>query len=187
MQFIPPTDHEYTSDNEGNDDTVDSDGNTSNGRSAIFSIEGGATVLTDIDCGLWSPGTVESYVWEDTNEDGIQDSNEVGLEGVTVELQFSNGTFISSGVSDVNGLVTITGVPADGNMKLKVITPSGYRNTTRDAGSDDTVDSDVGIGTGLSALFSASMGNQTYMDIDCLLYTSPSPRDATLSRMPSSA
>ena len=25
------------------------------------------------------------------------------------------------------------------------------------------------------------------IDIDCLLYTSPSPRDATLSRMPSSA
>ena len=25
------------------------------------------------------------------------------------------------------------------------------------------------------------------MDMDCLLYTSPSPRDATLSRMPSSA
>ena len=24
-------------------------------------------------------------------------------------------------------------------------------------------------------------------DVDCLLYTSPSPRDATLSRMPSSA
>ena len=27
----------------------------------------------------------------------------------------------------------------------------------------------------------------TVVDIDCLLYTSPSPRDATLSRMPSSA
>ena len=25
------------------------------------------------------------------------------------------------------------------------------------------------------------------LDVDCLLYTSPSPRDATLSRMPSSA
>ena len=25
------------------------------------------------------------------------------------------------------------------------------------------------------------------LDLDCLLYTSPSPRDATLSRMPSSA
>ena len=28
---------------------------------------------------------------------------------------------------------------------------------------------------------------QRLMDNDCLLYTSPSPRDATLSRMPSSA
>ena len=27
----------------------------------------------------------------------------------------------------------------------------------------------------------------TYLNIGCLLYTSPSPRDATLSRMPSSA
>ena len=27
----------------------------------------------------------------------------------------------------------------------------------------------------------------TYGDLSCLLYTSPSPRDATLSRMPSSA
>ena len=27
----------------------------------------------------------------------------------------------------------------------------------------------------------------TYTDVSCLLYTSPSPRDATLSRMPSSA
>ena len=36
-----------------------------------------------------------------------------------------------------------------------------------------------------------SKGRSTYFSIgeysDCLLYTSPSPRDATLSRMPSSA
>ena len=30
-------------------------------------------------------------------------------------------------------------------------------------------------------------GEQVVMTYDCLLYTSPSPRDATLSRMPSSA
>ena len=29
--------------------------------------------------------------------------------------------------------------------------------------------------------------NVVYLDKSCLLYTSPSPRDATLSRMPSSA
>ena len=34
-------------------------------------------------------------------------------------------------------------------------------------------------------LFSDEVTTQLYLD--CLLYTSPSPRDATLSRMPSSA
>ena len=38
-------------------------------------------------------------------------------------------------------------------------------------------------------LFSADLLDleQTTKALDCLLYTSPSPRDATLSRMPSSA
>ena len=39
-------------------------------------------------------------------------------------------------------------------------------------------------GGGKSTLFNALVGLQ---EIPCLLYTSPSPRDATLSRMPSSA
>ena len=44
-----------------------------------------------------------------------------------------------------------------------------------------------GIGAGLNlVIFTTSQG---YMDLseDCLLYTSPSPRDGLLSRMPSSA
>ena len=32
-----------------------------------------------------------------------------------------------------------------------------------------------------------SLNNETELFQNCLLYTSPSPRDATLSRMPSSA
>ena len=38
----------------------------------------------------------------------------------------------------------------------------------------------------LMALGSGLLAVRAYL-IDCLLYTSPSPRDATLSRMPSSA
>ena len=50
----------------------------------------------------------------------------------------------------------------------------------------------VGAVVGLSSLFGiyftlqASVAANTE-DIDCLLYTSPSPRDGLLSRMPSSA
>ena len=36
-------------------------------------------------------------------------------------------------------------------------------------------------------LDNATKGTEGYDSISCLLYTSPSPRDATLSRMPSSA
>ena len=49
----------------------------------------------------------------------------------------------------------------------------------------------IGTGGGPAALLSRVEGtvtNQTNTPISgCLLYTSPSPRDATLSRMPSSA
>ena len=45
----------------------------------------------------------------------------------------------------------------------------------------------TGIGAEVAALLNASGADVTAFDITCLLYTSPSPRDATLSRMPSSA
>ena len=39
----------------------------------------------------------------------------------------------------------------------------------------------------MSELFKKREVNKHYWAVTCLLYTSPSPRDATLSRMPSSA
>ena len=46
-----------------------------------------------------------------------------------------------------------------------------------------------GIGLGVAELFAAEGCNLhlTARSKDCLLYTSPSPRDGLLSRMPSSA
>ena len=43
------------------------------------------------------------------------------------------------------------------------------------------------IGKGAKVILSAHFGRPKGQVNDCLLYTSPSPRDATLSRMPSSA
>ena len=43
------------------------------------------------------------------------------------------------------------------------------------------------FGSGKSSLLKILSGIQKESNGDCLLYTSPSPRDATLSRMPSSA
>ena len=47
----------------------------------------------------------------------------------------------------------------------------------------------IGVGNGITRGFGTIFGifNQDKLSFNCLLYTSPSPRDATLSRMPSSA
>ena len=54
----------------------------------------------------------------------------------------------------------------------------------------DSLENQIVVGNDRSPLFVGGM-NELYVNIDrssyCLLYTSPSPRDATLSRMPSSA
>ena len=49
---------------------------------------------------------------------------------------------------------------------------------------DDDIVADIGSGTGISSKLFLENGNTVY---GCLLYTSPSPRDRTRSRMPSSA
>ena len=70
-----------------------------------------------------------------------------------------------------------------------------FINVDRETGAQVGTDSgnDVILGDNGSALFTISNGQSIASHIEttnpevCLLYTSPSPRDATLSRMPSSA
>ena len=50
-----------------------------------------------------------------------------------------------------------------------------------------TIDGPSGVGKGTLAKNLADELDWIVLDSGCLLYTSPSPRDATLSRMPSSA
>ena len=50
-----------------------------------------------------------------------------------------------------------------------------------------TVDDITGIGDDIAEVFGKDDSDNYGDSKSCLLYTSPSPRDATLSRMPSSA
>ena len=55
-------------------------------------------------------------------------------------------------------------------MRLRFTEPAGYRITTRFAGSDESVDSDPAIASGLSLLFSADRGSQLFTDIDAGIF-----------------
>ena len=70
-------------------------------------------------------------------------------------------------ISDLDGIIQDFSTPGD----------DGVKHTTIVGGSSE-------IHEGLHSNKASSLNN---LPSDCLLYTSPSPRDATLSRMPSSA
>ena len=81
------------------------------------------------------------YVWEDSNKDGIQNSNERGIQGVTVVLKNSNGQEIKRTTTDSNGKYLFTGLE-NGRYTVEFGTPEGYEPTVVDAGNNDEVDSD---------------------------------------------
>ena len=115
---------------------------------------------------------VGDFVWLDANENGIQDSGEEGIAGAKVELLDANG----QPVKDINGnTITSQTTSADGAYKfcglidgsyiVKVTPPSGYDNSPKDQGSDDSKDSDIDPTTGNSAPVTVSEGdNNTSID-----------------------
>ena len=94
---------------------------------------GDVVLLGDFGYQPTSGSTISDVVFIDANADGIQDANEPGISGVTVQLTNDSDEIIATTTTDENGNYIFGGLPA------------------------------------------------------CLLYTSPSPRDLSTSRMPSSA
>lgn len=92
------------------------------------------------------PAKIGDFVWEDLNEDGIQDAGEPGIPGVTVRLSSPDG---SGGFTDVD--VTVTDDAGmycfevqPGDYKLTFSKPTGdHIVTTQNAGTNDERDSDI--------------------------------------------
>ncbi|MBK6903455.1 MAG: hypothetical protein IPH04_11795 [Saprospirales bacterium] len=83
---LPNVDHAFTQRNEGADNTVDSDPDRTNGRTNVFILTMGAQTITHSDAGIWTPGTVEAFVWDDQNGNGVQDLGEPAIGEITVNL-----------------------------------------------------------------------------------------------------
>ena len=125
--------------------------------------------------------------------------NRVGLGTV----EYSNTGPVISGVTTSNNFKTgstnvhSVGVEAAGINVLGADTPIGTGATIYNSGAAVftgvvTATSFVGSGSNLTGITQTTINNNADNRVitgsgTCLLYTSPSPRDATLSRMPSSA
>ena len=103
-----------------------------------------------------TPASVGNYVWEDTNGNGIQDTDESGVEGVTVKLYTAGGTLVGTDTTDINGEYGFTHL-FPGDYYLVFEPPSDYAFTAQDQGTD-AKDSDANPATGQTNVFTLGEG-----------------------------
>ncbi|MDG6219538.1 MAG: SdrD B-like domain-containing protein, partial [Candidatus Thermoplasmatota archaeon] len=113
------------------------------------------TIQSTADC-VPDYAKVGDTVWYDVNEDGIQDPNEQGIEGVKVTLYCYDNSFYDNTTTDNNGKYFFYPIPANEQFYLHFELPDGYCYSPQHQGSDPEKDSDANITTGKTEIFSLS-------------------------------
>src|SRR5262249_7339287 len=113
--------------------------------------------------------TLGDFVWEDRNANGVQDSGEPGVPGVTVKLMDAAGASVLATTStDANGLYLFSGL-TPGTYTVMFVPPAGYTASPKDAGSDDAKDSDADAVTGMTGTYTLAAG-ETNLTVDAGLF-----------------
>ncbi len=102
---------------------------------------------------------VGNIVWSDRNRDGIQDPEEPGFPGVSVELfQDGNPVAISTTVTDASGFFNFSDLAA-GQYQLRFIPPTPTTEISpQGQGLDASLNSDADPVTGFTASFALAAG-----------------------------
>jgi len=103
--------------------------------------------------------TIRTFVWEDTDLDGIQLTNfgENPIPNVKVTLYHSNGLIAGIRTTHSDGFSEFSNLAA-GRYYLSVQFPRGLVPTHQNRGNDSTVDSDIDQITGLTELITVEEG-----------------------------
>jgi uncharacterized repeat protein (TIGR01451 family) len=168
IQVVKPSNgYFFTKPNVPGDDALDSDvGDT--GLTAIFNLSAGENDLT-VDAGLYRKANLGDLVWLDRDNDGIQDSNERGVDKVIVKLLDASGAQVAMTTTDASGKYLFSNLDP-GSYKLEfdkslaltgAISVAKYPwSSKQNQGNDDGLDSDV-AGSGFkatTALFTLESG-----------------------------
>ncbi|MFN8291754.1 MAG: SdrD B-like domain-containing protein [Chitinophagaceae bacterium] len=161
--ITPPPGYQFSPKDAGGNDNLDSDFNTGTGKTDPFAVTSGVDLshdgglnVTDV-----TKASVGDFVWIDLDNDNVQDANEPGVPGVTVQLYSSANVLIATTTTNALGYYIFNNVAA-GNYYVKFSAlPAGYSFVTADAGGDDYKDSDVSgaNGTGTTATFTVVADN----------------------------
>jgi len=87
------------------------------------------------------PGSIGDFVWLDGNGNGLQDTGEEGISGISVTLYNFLGGQVAATITDANGKYTFPDLRA--NFYFIVYRPSAnFTFSPRDVGDNDALDSD---------------------------------------------
>jgi protocatechuate 3,4-dioxygenase beta subunit len=112
-----------------------------------------------VDFGFFEPASLGDYVWYDTTLNGVQDSGENGVSGVTVTLHnAADNSVVATTTTDANGAYLFDNlIPGDYYVIFSNL-PAGYGFVPADQGGNDTLDSDANPITGRTGNYTLVAG-----------------------------
>jgi hypothetical protein len=129
------------------DDAADSDADPATWCTPPATLSADHPEDLTLDAGIRPPNRLGDLVWVDTNRNGLQDSGEPGVAGVTVTVKKPDGTVVGTTTTDPNGNYVFDKLP-DGDFVVcfdRATLPAQYADyqlAVPNAG-DDTKDSDA--------------------------------------------
>ena len=151
-----PSGYTHGPQDQGGDDTKDSDINPNTGVSSPFTVNPGQN-KNDVDAAALPNGHIGDRVWDDADGDGIQDPGENGLPGAIVTLYDNMGAVVAKDTTDSNGNYLFEDVPP-GDYSIGFDLPGNKAFSPKDQGTNDAVDSDPDPATGRTPVFTLDPG-----------------------------
>jgi len=122
---------------------------------------------------------IGDFVWNDVNQDGLQDVGETGVEGLLVEVYDQQTNLAAIAQSDSNGFYSAFGLPA-GTYFMEATPPTNWLFTLEKVGLDPTVWSVIDPTTGRSDNFTLGV-SETNLNFDIGIYLPPTDLAVTKS------
>ena len=176
LEFLGPSGFDATLQNQGLNDTLDSDINPNTFRTQSLSIIAN-TFTTSIDAGFNTSSSFCGRVWTDVDADGIRESGEPGVNDIVVDLfnefgvQMSTTITVSDPQSGEDGTYCFTGLEP-GDYFVRIQAPDGQVSSPPNSSVQESNDSDA---TGQNGPFSTDVFNlpagANLQDIDFGIYT----------------
>ncbi|MEM9136154.1 MAG: SdrD B-like domain-containing protein [Cyanobacteria bacterium P01_F01_bin.42] len=153
-----PDGFEFTTQDAGNDDALDSDANPSNGTTGTINLGEGEN-RDDVDAGIVAKlARLGNEVFDDRNGNGIKDRGEQGVRGVTVTLLGGGADGLlsttednteDSRITDQRGRYSFGDLTPGTEYQVRFSDlPTGFEFTQANQGSNDALDSDADPTTG---------------------------------------